>query len=260
MCREGYLFRDGVLGRGYYRKDTVRRHCAWAAPVLPAAGAAAGTLPTADGAADGDTGSQGPQQQQQQQAGGGEAARQYIQRLLQAPPNMHSVVADPSRGLLFTASLGPSDCSIRAWRLHQGSSGSRELRAELHRTLTGHTASVLSLALSADGSLLFSGSHDYTVRVWSTADWCCLRTLKGHGGGVRALVAAPDGATLYSAASDNTIRVGGRAMGPGGSRACLLHGPATAASWSPTMPPPPRRRAGLVHAALGVPAHDARPA
>ena len=76
--------------------------------------------------------------------------------------------------------------------------------------LRGHTAPVLSLALSPDGALLYSGSHDYTVRAWATADWRCVRVLKGHGGGVRALAVAPDGGTLYSAAGDNTLRVGGQ--------------------------------------------------
>lgn len=136
---------------------------------------------------------------------------------------MHSVVVDQRRGLLCTASLGPKDCGIRVWRLHgdaDASSGSGDdgapspplLAPQLHRTLTGHASPVLSLALSPDGSLLYSGSHDCTVRVWSTADWHCRRTLKGHGGGVRALAAAPDGSALYTAAADNTIRVSGRGM------------------------------------------------
>ena len=222
LCREGYLFRQGALGAGYYRKDVVRRYCASAAAAVPSSSpASSSTCATASGrdaAASGDASAVGQQQrqeQQEQQEAAEEEARQYIQRLLQAPPSMHSVVASTSTGLLFTSSLGPSDSSIRVWRLptHSGSSGGTSSSSggsqqpELHRTLTGHSAPVLSLALSLDGRLLFSGSYDQTIRVWSTADWHCLRVLKGHGGGVRALAVAPDGGTLYSAAADNTIRV-----------------------------------------------------
>ena len=216
--REGYLFRDGSLGRGYYRKDVVRRYCASVGLDPPAT-----PPPEAKG-----SGGRGAGKGQL----GGEAARQYIQRLLAAPPSMHSVVADAAAGLLFTSSLGPSDCAVRVWRLWDACSGAGSdaarssgesdglLQPALVHTLSGHTAPVLSLALSPDRRLLFTGSHDYTVRVWRIADWHCLRVLKGHGGGVRVLAVAPDGATLYSAASDNTIRV--RAGLPGMLKQAIL--------------------------------------
>lgn len=137
---------------------------------------------------------------------------------------MQSVVMSVDNALLFTASLGAQDHCIRVWRLpppqqgpeagegQQQAAGSPQASAQpsqptLLCTLRGHTASVLALALCPDGSLLFSGSHDYTVRVWSTADWSCVRELRGHGGGVRALAVSPDGSLVYSAAGDNTLRV-----------------------------------------------------
>ncbi|KAL4452365.1 hypothetical protein ABPG75_008027 [Micractinium tetrahymenae] len=234
--KQGYLFREGSLGSGYYRKDVVRRYCATvlqpssngAAATAAAAAPAVSPLGAGRGAAAGGE-QQQPEGKQQagprQQSLEGEQVRRYIQRLLAAPPSMHSVVLSPCGSLLFTSSLGPKDCAIRVWRLlpdgrsitanvsdgstRSGSStlgGSTALQSELYRTLTGHTAPVLSLALTPDGSLLLSGSHDQTIRVWRTADWHCLRVLKGHGGGVRALAVAPDAGTLYSAAADNTIR------------------------------------------------------
>ena len=224
--REGYLFRTGALGSGYYRKDVVRRHC-------PSASASASAPPVPATPPPQEEQQQRAREQQEQRgqqasaAGGsdgqlsGEAARRYIQRLLRAPPSMHCVAASADGSLLFTASLGPSDSSARVWRLQHSDGGGGSgggVQAQLHRTLTGHTAPVLSLALSPDGALLFTGSHDASVRVWSTADWHCARVLKGHGGGVRALAVAPDGGTLYTAASDNTIRVGGWARwGQGGA-------------------------------------------
>lgn len=249
--REGYLFRTGGLGAGYYRKDVVRRHCASAGASAPPPPA---TPPLREQP------QPPPEQQGQVEAAGGseeqlsgDAARRYIQRLLAAPPSMHCVAANAGGTLLFTASLGPSDSSARVWRLQHGEGGG--VQSELHRTLAGHAAPVLSLALSPDGSRLFTGSHDATVRVWSTADWHCLRVLKGHGGGVRAMALAPDGATLYTAASDNTIRVGGW-MGGGACGECKCRLRLQTASQlirGGRLP-----SAGLVHAALGVLAHDAR--
>jgi WD40 repeat protein len=55
---------------------------------------------------------------------------------------------------------GEYDATIRVW-----DTAKRECMA----TLTGHTASVWSLALSVDGSMLYSGSWDNTIRVWDTA-------------------------------------------------------------------------------------------
>ena len=50
---------------------------------------------------------------------------------------------------------------------------------ECLRTLEGHTGEVNSVALSADGSRVVSGSSDKTVRLWDTATGECLRTLGG---------------------------------------------------------------------------------
>ena len=41
--------------------------------------------------------------------------------------------------------------------------------AELGRTLEGHTDWVSSVCVSADGSRLFSGSWDNTIKVWDVA-------------------------------------------------------------------------------------------
>jgi WD40 repeat protein len=77
----------------------------------------------------------------------------------------------------------------------------------LRQTLTGHTSSVLALALSADGQRVISGSYDNTLKIWDVANGDCLHTLKGHTDSVRALVLSADGKRVISGSSDNTIKI-----------------------------------------------------
>ena len=45
-------------------------------------------------------------------------------------------------------------------------------------TLRGHEDIVWSVALSADGKRIVSGSGDKTIKVWDTQSWECIRTLQ----------------------------------------------------------------------------------
>src|SRR6185312_5424828 len=57
--------------------------------------------------------------------------------------------------------------------------------------LMGHTAGVISLALTDDESLLFSGSVDSSIRIWDVGRGTCLQTLHEHDGTVGALMLIP---------------------------------------------------------------------
>jgi hypothetical protein len=78
----------------------------------------------------------------------------------------------------------------------------------LLRTLKGHTDSVNSVALSADGQILASGSHDDTIKVWELSTGKLMRTLTDEGG-VFSVAISPDGQTLVSGSWDQTIKVWG---------------------------------------------------
>lgn len=61
------------------------------------------------------------------------------------------------------------------------------------QTLEYHSKAVASVAFSADGQWIASGSADYTVKVWDAVTGECKQTLKGHTYGVMPIVFSADG-------------------------------------------------------------------
>ena len=72
--------------------------------------------------------------------------------------------------------------------------------------LEGHSAPVVSLAVSPDGSTLASASWDQNVRLWPLAGGAS-RVLEGHSQNVNGVTFAPDGQSLVSAGYDATLRI-----------------------------------------------------
>ena len=77
----------------------------------------------------------------------------------------------------------------------------------LKTTLTGHSNSVSSVAISPDGQTLASGSSDNTIKIWNLSTGQEIRTLMGHSYGVWSVAISPDGQTLASGSGDNTIKI-----------------------------------------------------
>lgn len=77
----------------------------------------------------------------------------------------------------------------------------------LLRTLQKHDGEVRSIAFSADGELLASGSSDRAINVWDAASGRLLRTMTGHSDAVNSVAWIPNRHLLASASNDGTVRL-----------------------------------------------------
>jgi cytochrome c len=71
----------------------------------------------------------------------------------------------------------------------------------------GHTAPVVALAVSGDGSALASASWDRTARMWPLRSGGSPIIIEGHSQGVNAVAFTPDGRSLVTAGYDAMIRI-----------------------------------------------------
>lgn len=74
------------------------------------------------------------------------------------------------------------------------------------RTFEGHTAPIVSLAISPDGATLASASWDRTIRLWPVAGGEP-RVLEGHDQNVNGVAFAGGGEHLVSVGYDATVRI-----------------------------------------------------
>ena len=73
-------------------------------------------------------------------------------------------------------------------------------------TLAGHADVVFSVAWSADGTRLATGSQDKTARLWEWPSGKEKLAFKDHSDAVTRVCFAPDGKSLYTASLDHNAR------------------------------------------------------
>ena len=78
---------------------------------------------------------------------------------------------------------------------------------QLLHTLHGHSASVMSVAWSPDGTRLASGSSDNTIKIWDSASGHETVTLRGHTFTAQSVAWSPDGRRLASGSYDHTVKI-----------------------------------------------------
>lgn len=69
-----------------------------------------------------------------------------------------------------------------------------------------HVDAISALALSNDGSLIYSASWDRTFKVWRTSDFKCLESVwNAHDDAINAIVSSSDG-FIYTGSADRKIK------------------------------------------------------
>ncbi len=79
-------------------------------------------------------------------------------------------------------------------------------KTEPDAVFEGHTAPVVSLAVSPDGTAIASASWDHTVRLWPLAGGAP-RVLEGHTQNVNGVAFSADGRTVISVSYDLSVRI-----------------------------------------------------
>ncbi|CAK9138665.1 unnamed protein product [Ilex paraguariensis] len=83
------------------------------------------------------------------------------------------------------------------------------VRVRRHKKCTWvhHVDTVSALALSSDGSLLYSVSWDRTLKIWRTTDFKCLESVgNAHDDAINAVALSSDG-DVYTGSADKKIKV-----------------------------------------------------
>lgn len=130
-------------------------------------------------------------------------------------------IGSGNEGKIFAAALSP-DNRLLALGGYLGSftgnkpredEGAHKIRlidlqnGQVLRLLKGHTNVILSLAFSADGRFLLSGSADSTARVWNVASGESLHTLTGHSEAILAVAFSPDGHKVVTGSYDHNLKL-----------------------------------------------------
>lgn len=79
--------------------------------------------------------------------------------------------------------------------------------SELRGVLTGHSATVHTVAFSTDGSTVATGGWDGRIRLWTASDGTLRRTLVSGAKAVGSVAFSPDGRTLASTGDDGAVRL-----------------------------------------------------
>ncbi|XP_063147996.1 U3 small nucleolar RNA-interacting protein 2 isoform X2 [Candoia aspera] len=127
------------------------------------------------------------------------------------------LVISPDDKCVFSAA---KDCSIIKWDVESGKKlhvirGGKKGTEGSH---VGHTAHIISMAISSDGKFLglsfrkgthqlYSASHDRSVKVWNVAENAYVETLFGHQDVITGLDSLSRECCVTSGGRDGTVRI-----------------------------------------------------
>ena len=113
------------------------------------------------------------------------------------PAGSPTVVAFSPDGKTLAASGDTAGIDIKLWDYYGNSI----------KTLTGHTNWINTIAFSADGKILASGSVDKKIWLWDMVNGNQLRVMLGNNAEVNAVAFSPDGKLLASCSTDLIVKV-----------------------------------------------------
>ncbi|CAI9092817.1 OLC1v1028154C1 [Oldenlandia corymbosa var. corymbosa] len=151
---------------------------------------------------------------------------------------LHNVVAQGSSGVKSIVILGNRlftahhDHKIRVWKIDQYENNDKhykciatlptlndrcsrffsaknyvQVRRHKKCTWVHHVDAISALALSKDGSFLYSVSWDRTLKMWRTSDYKCLESIwNAHDDAINA-IALPNDGFIYTGSADRKIKV-----------------------------------------------------
>lgn len=104
------------------------------------------------------------------------------------------------------AVTGSNDCCLIVWDLCNMRKISVLKGFRRDKQQTGHSASVLAVAVSDDNKYIASGGKDRGIRIWSAHDYSLKGVLKGHKDLVTSLVFFKHSHNLFSGSYDRCIK------------------------------------------------------
>ena len=79
--------------------------------------------------------------------------------------------------------------------------------------MQGHWSGFTSVALSASGDRVLTGSHDETAKLWNSATGALIQTFSGHESSVTSVVLSANGDRVLTGSWDNTAKLWNSATG-----------------------------------------------
>lgn len=73
--------------------------------------------------------------------------------------------------------------------------------------MRGHTGSIMTICVSADGKALASGGEDKKLKIWGLESGEELGTMSGHANSIKAIRFSRDSKQIASAGDDKSIRI-----------------------------------------------------
>ncbi|MBX9637654.1 MAG: caspase family protein [Nitrosomonas sp.] len=118
-------------------------------------------------------------------------------------------------GKIYAAALSPDNrwLALGGWFNDDSIRLIDLLSGQVVRLLQDHRNVILSLAFSADGRRLVSGSFDNTARIWDVTSGANLQTLSGHRDPIYAVAFSPDGRFAVTGSFDHSLKLWDSATG-----------------------------------------------